>query len=237
MNKITLEEASRLAGKYGLDDILTPVRVRGLASLIDEIRGVNVELVTLNEDQIDIAYERYSTALLSGLTSKKAMGRAIEAVSSAPTPSQPELTVWFGSMPESNGKKNWTVLLRRKTPDRSRTSLSSGICFGRSEYYDRERYGADCLRYVIGELSKPPHILDYDEKLKEPDIPAPVQEEITDAANTIKTLQEALSGMLEVFGVTKTHLTGGSSISSTEVEVCDLAREVLRASKGEKHEF
>lgn len=69
----------------------------------------------------------------------------------------PVLTVWYGSMPESNGKSNWTAILHRKGE-----CISTGITIDRSEYPDRVRYEADRMRYVIGELDKKPSILSYD---------------------------------------------------------------------------
>lgn len=75
---------------------------------------------------------------------------------------QPELTVWLGEMPESNGKTNYTAILRRTGGDNLLGSLSSGITIARSEYPDRVRYEADRMRYLIGELIHEPFILDYD---------------------------------------------------------------------------
>lgn len=75
----------------------------------------------------------------------------------APSIPAPELTVWYGSMPESNGKSNWTAMLRRKGD-----SITTGVTFVVSEYPDRVRYEADRLRYLIGEISEKPYILDYD---------------------------------------------------------------------------
>lgn len=69
---------------------------------------------------------------------------------------QPKLKVSYGRMPESNGKNNWTVILYREG------DFFGGYTVSRSEYPDRERYEADCLRYLIGEIDKRPCILDYD---------------------------------------------------------------------------
>jgi hypothetical protein len=66
-----------------------------------------------------------------------------------------KLTVWYGSMPESNGKTNWTAILHRG-------DISEGITLDRSEHPDRVRYEADRVRYLIGEIDKKPCILDYD---------------------------------------------------------------------------
>lgn len=69
---------------------------------------------------------------------------------------RPELAVWYGPMPESNGKTNWTALLHRKG------DLFSGITIDRSEYPERVRYEADRMRHMIGELEEEPDILEYD---------------------------------------------------------------------------
>ena len=69
------------------------------------------------------------------------------------------LSVWYGPMPESNGKQNYTALLHRKGE-----SLFDGvvITLDRSEYPDRVRYEADRVRHLIGELAEEPCITDYD---------------------------------------------------------------------------
>lgn len=80
------------------------------------------------------------------------------------------LEVWFGSMPESNGKTNWTAILHRG-------DITQGITIGRSEYKDRVRYEADKMRWMIGELEEKPRFLDYDADLhsgyKTSAVPAP----------------------------------------------------------------
>lgn len=71
---------------------------------------------------------------------------------------KPELAVWYGSMPESNGKANWTAILHRKGEGR----CMDGFTIDRSEYPGRVLYAADRVRYLIGEKSERPSILDYD---------------------------------------------------------------------------
>ncbi|MFM0101952.1 hypothetical protein PQR01_00190 [Paraburkholderia rhynchosiae] len=66
-----------------------------------------------------------------------------------------KLAVCYGPMPESNGKTNWTAILHKG-------DLAEGHTIDRSEYPDRVRYAADCVRYLIGELKERPWILDYD---------------------------------------------------------------------------
>lgn len=95
----------------------------------------------------------------------------LEAITAPPSQARPvELEVWFGSMPESNGRENWTVMLRRKSaPDAAtgaaRHHLLSGFCVCRSEYKDRMRYEADRLRFLLGEIGEEPDILAYDAEL------------------------------------------------------------------------
>ncbi|KWR88789.1 hypothetical protein [Cupriavidus sp. IDO] len=68
---------------------------------------------------------------------------------------EPKLAVWYGSMPESNGNRNWTAILHNG-------DAWDGITLDRSEYPDRVRYEADRARYLLGELKDKPCILDYD---------------------------------------------------------------------------
>jgi hypothetical protein len=65
------------------------------------------------------------------------------------------LTVWYGPMPESNGKSNFTAILHKG-------DLVEGHTIARSEYPDRVRYEADRVRYLIGDLPEYPDILSYD---------------------------------------------------------------------------
>lgn len=76
-----------------------------------------------------------------------------------PAAAAQQLTVWYGSMPESNGKTNWTAILHRKGD-----GLMDGphLTIARSEYPDRVRYEADQVRHIIGELAEEPDILAYD---------------------------------------------------------------------------
>ncbi|EMS1124405.1 DUF551 domain-containing protein [Klebsiella aerogenes] len=69
----------------------------------------------------------------------------------------PALSVWYGCMPETNGKTNWTAILYRNGG-----CISNGITIDISEYPDRVRYEADRMRHLIGELKEEPDILKYD---------------------------------------------------------------------------
>lgn len=84
------------------------------------------------------------------------------------TPAVRPLKVRFQAMPESNGRRNWTVLLAREDGSGLRGDLAYGFQISRSEYHDRERYWADRLRYLIGESTIEPDILNYDANLREP---------------------------------------------------------------------
>jgi len=66
---------------------------------------------------------------------------------------KPVLTVWYGKMPETNGRNNWTAVLRGNGAD---------FTLDRSEYPHRVRYAADTVRHILGELPEQPFILDYD---------------------------------------------------------------------------
>lgn len=72
---------------------------------------------------------------------------------------QPELTVWEGPMPESNGRQNYTAVLHRKEST-GIDLFTDGFQFARSEYPDRTRYEADFMRWLIGERDVKPELWD-----------------------------------------------------------------------------
>jgi len=76
---------------------------------------------------------------------------------------QPTLTVVIVSYPESNGKRNWTALLKRVEPFDGLIGNNGGITIAHGEYYNRVAYAADRARFLIGEMSDEPHIVDYAE--------------------------------------------------------------------------
>lgn len=101
------------------------------------------------------------TCHLDGVTETYAEGwnacRAAMLQGAEHVSQHPELTVWYGSMPESNGKTNWTAILHRKGE-----GIQDGMTIDRSEYPGRVLYAADRVRYLIGEKADRPCILDYD---------------------------------------------------------------------------
>lgn len=70
-------------------------------------------------------------------------------------------SVWYGKMPESNGRNNWTAILYN-------ADKSENFTLSRSEFPHRVRYAADCVRHIIGELAEAPFILDYDANERTP---------------------------------------------------------------------
>ena len=131
------------------------------------------------------------------------------------------LAVWYGSMPESNGKSNWTAILYRKGDEGSLLgALSDGITIERSEYPDRVRYEADRVRYLIGELEKEPWILDYDADMHsghvKPEQPAPVavHEEFEFCKWTHEVIEESRIGGVTIKIQRMQHLTPGEEKSA-----------------------
>ena len=100
-----------------------------------------------------------SAAVQNDLSLAYAKLARYEAADAAPQPERKPLTVWFGAMPESNGKNNWSAILHNG-------NVFDGFTIARSEYTDQVRYEADMVRYLIGELPGRPDILKYDGKLK-----------------------------------------------------------------------
>lgn len=72
---------------------------------------------------------------------------------------KPELTVWEGAMPESNGRQNYTAVLHRKD-SKGFDLFTDGFQFQRSEHPDRTRYEADFMRWLIGEREVKPELWD-----------------------------------------------------------------------------
>jgi hypothetical protein len=111
------------------------------------------------------AGEKYAR-LLRGLLARTAPANVAQGA---------KLSVWYGSMPESNGKTNWTAILHKG-------DIAEDITIDRSEYPDRVRYEADRMRWMIGEIDKEPWILDYDADKHSGYTAPPAQTAITDDA-------------------------------------------------------
>ncbi|MCY1167800.1 hypothetical protein D9M73_77730 [compost metagenome] len=100
------------------------------------------------------AHQRARSQGHSTGTSNWAATLALAASKAKPADVPVALSVWYGKMPESNGRNNWTAILHRG-------DMSEGYTIDRSEYPDRVRYEADRVRFLIGETAEAPCILDY----------------------------------------------------------------------------
>jgi hypothetical protein len=131
------------------------------AEQTDVIREMNDELVDLRARMAgrDVLLRESLEFIDDGVGRSDAEWKLIlklrAALSASAELSAPKLSVWYGSMPESNGKTNWTAILHRG-------DITEGITIDRSEYPGRVRYEADRFLHMIGELSESPCVLDYD---------------------------------------------------------------------------
>lgn len=82
---------------------------------------------------------------------------------------RPRLTVKILSFPETNGKRNWTVLLTREEPWDGLAGNCGGITISRGEFWNRVAYDAERTRFLIGERDTEPSIIDYSEDILTPD--------------------------------------------------------------------
>ena len=142
---------------------------------------------------------------------------------------RPELTVWYGKMPESNGRENWTALLRRVNPT---DKWDQGFCFARSEYPGRVLYEADRVRWIIGERAERPDILAYDE-----DAHSGYVEPASPARTPMGGEVEALREALERIAYMRVELTGtpvdseaANAWAITLDAAADIARQALAAA-------
>lgn len=146
--------------------------------------------------------------------------RIFPATSPAPavvqmTDEQPKLTVWYGSMPESNGKSNYTAILNRA--DAKGLDAFCGFTIARSEYPDRVRYEADCVRHLIGELPEKPCITDYDaDKHSGYVAPAALAKQVPAQEQALAILREFVRDSVE-------HDVGGGDVVVTTCEVLEKA--------------
>ncbi|WP_175787381.1 hypothetical protein [Burkholderia anthina] len=102
------------------------------------------------------AWARDHTGRMNDFTAATAVIEELAACASSPNaPAASKLAVWYGQMPESNGKSNFTAILHNG-------DITAGITLERSEYPDRVRYEADRASWLIGELTEQPDILNYD---------------------------------------------------------------------------
>lgn len=86
----------------------------------------------------------------------------------APKP-QVELTVVLWSFPESNGKRNWTAMFKRKEKWDGLVGNAGGITIDRGECWQRVAYHAEQARFLLGERSTEPCILAYGKDVNTPE--------------------------------------------------------------------
>lgn len=139
----------------GVADLLEMQRVRAVL----ESKGCFLATDTIKQIVFAVKPEAQPTpGEQVTTTGAHAAATGADGVTTGATGSQ--LKVWFGPMPESNGKSNWTAILYRG-------DITRGFTLARSEFKDRVRYSGDRVRYLLGELTEQPNILDYDENLME----------------------------------------------------------------------
>ena len=80
-----------------------------------------------------------------------------------------ELTVVIKSYPESNGKKIWTAMFKRKEPFKGLVGTSGGITIARGEYWNRVAFEAERAKFLLGERDTEPYILDYGDDIQTPE--------------------------------------------------------------------
>lgn len=82
---------------------------------------------------------------------------------------QPELKVVIQSFPESNGKRNWTAILKRVEPFDGLVGSCNGITIARGEYWNRVAYEAQRTMFLLGQRETEPFILDFGDDVKTPE--------------------------------------------------------------------
>ena len=82
---------------------------------------------------------------------------------------QPELQVVIRSFPESNGKRNWTALLKRVQPFDGLVGTCGGITIAYGEYWNQVAYQAERCKFLLGQRKDEPFILDYGDDICTPE--------------------------------------------------------------------
>lgn len=82
-----------------------------------------------------------------------------------------ELKVVLFKMPESNGKRNWQAYFRRKNdPDfKGLVGSMGGICISWGECWNRVAYEAERARFLIGERTAEPDLMQYGDDVNTPE--------------------------------------------------------------------
>lgn len=82
-----------------------------------------------------------------------------------------ELKVVLFKMPESNGKRNWQAYFKRKNdPDfNGLVGSMGGICISWGECWNRVAYEAERARFLIGDRSNEPNLMQYGDDVNTPE--------------------------------------------------------------------
>lgn len=92
--------------------------------------------------------------------SSLSQGKSGDTASTAQA-AQPRLTVRLQSFRESNGMRNWTATLARVDAWDGLIGSCGGITIDRGEFWNRVAYEAERAKFLIGERTTEPDILDY----------------------------------------------------------------------------
>lgn len=82
-----------------------------------------------------------------------------------------DLKVVLFKMPQSNNKLNWQAYFKRKNDPTFKGLIGSGggICIAWGEEWNRVAYEAERARYLLGERTTEPPILEYGTDIKSPE--------------------------------------------------------------------
>ena len=154
--------AHRMGKPGGYPDLMSCQASKYKEELTEE------EKVTEQWRQLAYQFDRHrmsALALLKGVAEGKVTTEEVAEFLKLPPPPgklPPVMEVWVGPMPESNGKSNFTAILRRKGGN---FIMDPMFTIARSEYPDRVRYEADEVKYLLGLIDEKPCVIDYDTDL------------------------------------------------------------------------
>lgn len=170
-----------------------------------------------------------------GGTDAEALAECQRLAALRQTSSEPvALTVWYGSMPESNGKSNWTAMLKR-TGGNAFSSFADGIIIERSEYPDRVRYEADRMRWLIGERAERPNLLEYDADLHSGHVaPAAPEHAASERVRVLSIGDQVRHVHMGVKGVIRTEVEGWWGVEWSDGSVAVVRPSALNPQGQEK---
>lgn len=162
----------------------------------EPVPSTDDEYLTQDEELEALAAHFDRLMAIDGLNAGLLVRKLKSTVNLKPAEPKSELTVLYRSMPESNGKSNWTATLVRKS-DTGFDSWSNGYTFCRSEYPDRVRYEADSMRFLIGEIITKPRILDYDSEKRSDYVAAKPAEHVSKPDNLRDWIMQSIRNAID----------------------------------------